>query len=103
MRFVSKGSDTIRLTIKAGDQLLISNAIELTIEQIGKHPLLTDAHGVISNNSAGSDDLLAHLPTYADGQTSHTIDPSLKNEGQPRTCPSNPLQLLGLKAAANGF
>ena len=62
---LSKDNDTIKdFSIKAGDQLLISNAIELTIEQIGKHLLLTDADKGISTTlkAVSLDDLLAHQP-----------------------------------------
>ena len=62
---LSKGSDAIKdFSIKDGDQLLISNAIELTIEQVGKHLLLTDADKGISTTlkAVALDDLLAHQP-----------------------------------------
>ena len=62
---LSKGSDTIKaFSIEAGDQLLISNAIKLTIEQVGSDLLLTDTNKDISTTLKGVafDDLLAHQP-----------------------------------------
>ncbi|WP_392350106.1 calcium-binding protein, partial [Parasynechococcus sp.] len=62
---LSEGKDTIRdFSIADGDQLLISNAIELTIEQVGNNLLLSDTDKDISTTLKGValDDLLAHQP-----------------------------------------
>ena len=62
---LSKGRDTIKdFSIEGGDQMLISNAIELTIEQVGSNLLVTDDDKNISTTLKGVelDDLLAHQP-----------------------------------------
>ena len=62
---LSKGDDIIKdFSIADDDQLLISNATNLTIEQVGSNLLLTDADKDISTTLKGValDDLLAHQP-----------------------------------------
>ncbi|MGB1622703.1 MAG: hypothetical protein ACPHAS_08570, partial [Synechococcus sp.] len=62
---LSGGDDTIKdFSIADDDQLLIGNTIELTIEQVGRNLLLTDADKAISTTlkNVALDDLLSYQP-----------------------------------------
>ena len=64
---LSKGIDTIKdFSIADDDQLLISNTTNLTIEQVGRHLLLTDADKDINTTLKGValDDLLLGLNPF---------------------------------------